>query len=118
MGDRRMAEIKTDDGSLFVYVHWSGYELPAMAQVAIASAEGRWDDRSYATRIIVDQLTEGGRDQETGFGLLLKPNAEDSYNNGEPSVIIDLLERQLTVLDAGEPQKAFKKSFLDCKKDE
>ena len=114
MGDRRMAEIKTDDGSLFVYVHWHGEELPMMAQAAIISARGRWSDYSYATRIIVDQLTKDGRDSELSFGLLLKPKAEDSYNNDKPSVIIDLLEQRLKVYNPGRPQNEFEKDFEDC----
>ena len=40
MGDRRMAEIKTEDGSLYVYTHWHGSQLPAMARAAMTSALG------------------------------------------------------------------------------
>ena len=52
-------------------------------------------------RILVDQLTKEGRDEETGFGLLLKPNAEDEYNNDKPSVIIDLPEQKLMISRKG-----------------
>jgi hypothetical protein len=106
MGDRAMAEIKTDDGSLFVYSHWGGYELPDNAKQAIKAAQGRWGDDSYAVRIIVDQLTKGGRDQETGYGLMLKPNAEDEYNHDEPSVIIDMVSQELTIIREGNTTKA------------
>lgn len=97
MGDRAMAQIKTEDGSLYVYTHWQGHSLPDNAKKAILSARGRWEDEGYATRIIVDQLTKEGRDSETGFGLMLKPEAEDSYNNNSPSVIIDLVKQMLTI---------------------
>ena len=104
-----MAEIKTEGGSLYVYTHWGGYELPDNAKQAIKAAEGRWDDLPYATRIIVDQLTKGGRDQETGYGLMLKPTAEDAYNHDEPSVIINLIEMILTTIRDGETEEiAFK----------
>ncbi|KKN11210.1 hypothetical protein LCGC14_1028680 [marine sediment metagenome] len=102
MGDRAMAEIKTEDGSLYVYTHWTGKELPDDAKQAVKRAQPRWDDEPYATRIIVDQLTKEGRDQETGYGLMLAPNAEDSYNNDEPSVIIDLIGRVVTIKRDGE----------------
>jgi len=98
MGDRAMAEIKTGDGSLFVYSHRGGFELPENAKKAIALAKDRWGDIPYATHIIIDQLTKEGRDSETGFGIMLRPNAEDDYNDNQPSVIIDLLKRELTVI--------------------
>ena len=110
MGDRAMAEIITEDGSLYVYSHWGGCELPDNAKQAILAAQGRWDDDPYATRIIVDQLTKGGRDQETGYGLMLKPHAEDEYNNDEPSVIINLVEKQLSIFRNGSTEQI---NFLD-----
>ena len=102
MGDRAMAEIKTEGGSLYVYTHWGGNELPRKAEAAIARAKPRWDDLPYATRIIVDQLTIEGRDEETGFGLMLAPSAEDGYNADHPSVIIDLLSQSLEVKRDGQ----------------
>lgn len=96
MGDRAMAEIKMDGGSLYVYTHWSGCDLPDNAKSAVLAAKPRWDDEAYAVRIIVDQLTKEARDQETGCGLMLKPNAEDEYNSDSPSVIIDLSSQTIT----------------------
>jgi len=104
MGDRAMAEIITEDGSLYVYSHWGGFELPDDAKQAIIAAQGRWDDDSYAVRILVDQLTKNGRDQETGYGLMLKPNAEDEYNDDNPSVIINLVDKQLTIFRDGDTE--------------
>lgn len=101
MGDRAMAEIKTEDGSLFVYTHWRGDTLPSMAKEAILFAKPRWSDEPYAVKIIVDQLTKGGRDEETGYGLLLKPNAEDQYNRDKPSVVIDLPAQTLSIIRSG-----------------
>ena len=80
MGDRRMAEIVTEGGSLYVYSHSGGYMMAAKAEDAIKAAQPRWGDPSYATRIVVDQLIKDGRDSELGYGLMLKPNAEDEYN--------------------------------------
>jgi len=102
MGDRAMAEIITGEGSLYVYTHWCGSELPENAKEAIRFAQNRWDDTPYAIRILVDQLTKGGRDRETGYGLMLVPDAEDEYNSDKPSVIIDLVGKKLIVLRDGE----------------
>jgi hypothetical protein len=98
MGDRAVAEIKTEDGSLYVYSHWGGMSMPDKAIEAVLDAKPRWDDQSYATRIIVDQLTKDCRDQETGAGLMLKPSAEDEYNHDQPSVIIDFVKQELTII--------------------
>jgi len=102
MGDRAMAEIRTEGGSLYVYTHWGGESLPDYAKEAVKAAQPRWSDYPYATRIIVDQLTKDGRDEETGFGLILQPRAEDEHNSGKPSVIIDLITQELTVIRKGE----------------
>jgi len=102
MGDRAMAEIKTDGGSLFIYTHWGGYSLPENAKKAIVKAKPRWDDLPYATRIIVDQLIKEGRDEETGFGIMLNDNAEDEYNADKPSVIINLEDKTLKIIRDGE----------------
>lgn len=110
MGDRAMAEVRTDGGSLYVYTHWGGNSLPDNAKKAVKAAEGRWSDYPYATRIIVDQLTKEGRDQETGYGLMLKPLAEDKYNSDKPSVIIDLVTQELVIIRAGAEQRV---SFQD-----
>jgi hypothetical protein len=98
MGDRAMAEIKVKDGSLYIYTHWRGYELPKTAKEAIKTATPRWHDEAYCMRIIVDQMTKEARDQETGYGLMLKPYAEDEYNHDKPSVVIDLTAKMLTVI--------------------
>ncbi len=101
MGDRAMAEIRTGGGSLYVYTHLGGSSLPDNAKRAVRAARSRWSDYPYATRIIVDQLTKDGRDQETGYGLMLQPSAEDEHNSDKPSVIINLVTRELTVIRGG-----------------
>lgn len=88
MGDRRMAEIKLEDGSLYVYTHWHGSSFEEMARNAVNAASPRLGDEPYWTKIVVDQLTKPGRDQEAGFGLMLKPDAEDEYNGDKPSIVI------------------------------
>ena len=110
MGDRRMAEIRTADGSLYIYTHSAGYYLPARAKEAIQWAKPRWNDHSYATRMIVDQLTKPGRDEQYGYGLMLAPNAEDEYNHDQPSVVIDLVAKELTISNG---YKTVRHTFAD-----
>ena len=99
MGDRRMIELKTRDGSLYVYLHNRGFQAPEIVTEAIKFAQPRWNDDSYALRIIVDQILKGGRDQLLSYGLMLKPNVEDEYNGNTPSITIDLVKQQLTIVD-------------------
>ena len=111
MGDRRIAQVITDKGTLYVYTHWCGEAFPRMAEAAILASEPRWDDHPYALRIIVDQLTKPGRDRELGFGLLFTLDAEDEYATqtmGRASIIIDLVGKTLTV---HEGQGVFENSF-------
>ena len=35
MGDRAMAEIKVQEGSLYFYTHWHGQELPRISKQAL-----------------------------------------------------------------------------------
>ena len=100
MGDRAMAEIKVEAGSIFFYTHWSGEGLPGIAKKALEKAQPRIDDNSYALKIVVDALIDGvgARDSETGAGLMLKANAEDEYNNDKPSVLIDLVKNKVTTI--------------------
>ena len=63
MGDRAMAEIRLRRGSLFLYFHWDGYDLPRMAREAVEAAAPRLGDEPYWTRIVVDQLFKEGRDR-------------------------------------------------------
>jgi hypothetical protein len=100
MGGRAMAEIKTNEGSLYFYTHWSGSDLPAHAAEAVKSASPRKGDDAYALRIVIDQLIKlcGVRDIETGAGIMFSPNCEDSYNNNNPSVVIDLSKMTVQAL--------------------
>jgi len=98
MGDRAMAEIKVEDGSLYFYTHWTGHRLAEDAEAALAKAKSRIGDDSYATKIVIDSLinSAGARDNETGAGIMLKPLHEDEYNGDNPSVVIDLVNNVVT----------------------
>jgi len=100
MGDRRMAELRTSDGSLYFYTHSYGESLPNLAREALDIASSRKGDSPYALRRIVDHLIKatGSRDNAIGSGLSLSPDGgEDSYrlleeHDSPVSVLIDLDE--------------------------
>lgn len=94
MGDRAMAEIRTREGSVYFYTHWTGQNLRLQAEQALEKARPRIGDDPYALRIVLDSLieTSGARDSETGAGIMLSPCCEDEYNYDSPSVLIDLVD--------------------------
>lgn len=98
--DRANIKIKINNqgSSIWIYTHWHGSELPHLLQDALAKARPRWNDASYATRILVDQITKDGRDQETGWGLSLE--IQDNERN---ILEVDLMHQQVLVLaESGE----------------
>jgi hypothetical protein len=93
MGDRIVYTIKQDqDLSVNLYSHWGGYDRFLSLANAIAAAKPRWNDTSYATRIIVSQLIGDQWDEETGFGLWAS-NSHGAYGGDHPDIIIDLINK-------------------------
>ena len=109
MGDRRVAEIKTEDGSLFFYTHWAGFNLQEHAELALDDASGRRGDDGYALKIVLNSLIKrvDGRDTEYNAGIYLQAYnedgifiLEDEYGHGNsPSMIIDLRQDRWEVYD-------------------
>lgn len=88
MGDRRNVELRygNNHGSIYLYTHWQGTQLPFIVAEALNSSAGRrrWEDEAYLARIIFSRMTEGA-DPETGFGIA--PYLQDE---NWPSIIVDL----------------------------
>jgi hypothetical protein len=98
MGARTNYTIITTDNpaqNINVYAHWDGEESVAIMQQAIRTAMPRIkNDHSYATRILVDQLTREGRDSEVGYGLYVgRVDHEEEYDYKE----INLINQTVTV---------------------
>ena len=98
MGDRRIAEIRTEEGSLYFYTHSTGFALVGDARRALESATPRKEDFSYALRIVVDQLIKsaGSRDSELNSGLMFIPRGEDEYGGNPHSGVIDMVKWEVT----------------------
>jgi len=68
MGDR--ANVRVDGaGSVYLYTHWSGSELPETLQRALMAGRSRWDDSPYLARIIFCEMVSGQERETTGFGI-------------------------------------------------
>lgn len=73
MGDRANVEVvqhgpEGAKGSVFLYTHWFGTELPKTLQRALKRRE-RWDDEQYLARIIFCEMVGKDIKGETGFGI-------------------------------------------------
>lgn len=100
MGDRTNYTIVTTDNpdqNINIYAHWDGTESVSILQHALTQALPRiaMGDTSYATRIIVDQLTKHGRDSETGFGIYIGSEIETEEEHEYKEV--NLINRTVTV---------------------
>ena len=70
MGDRANVFMKgyQEEPGVFMYTHWSGYDLPVTVQRALQK-RWRWSDPQYLARIIFCEMIKGQEDRETGYGL-------------------------------------------------
>jgi hypothetical protein len=94
MGDRIVYSISQDsDLSINLYSHWGGYGRFELLANALEKARPRWDDTSYATRIIVSQLIGEGWNDETGFGLWASSNEHGHYGGDHPDIVINLINK-------------------------
>lgn len=93
MGDRIVYTIRQDSNlSLNLYSHWGGYDRFISLANALQAAEPRWNDSSYASRIIVSQLIGDQWNEETGFGLWAS-DEHGMYGGDHPDIIIDLVNK-------------------------
>jgi hypothetical protein len=93
MGDRIVYTIRQDSNlSLNLYSHWGGYDRFISLANALQAAEPRWNDSSYASRIIVSQLIGSNWNEETGFGLWAS-DEHGMYGGDHPDIIIDLVNK-------------------------
>jgi len=98
MGDRRIAQIHTEEGDLYFYTHSSGYKLPEHAQEALDRASVRKNDQPYALKIVIDHLIflTQSRDKETGSGIMLAPDRGEDEYSVPFSVTVDMVDWTVT----------------------
>jgi len=70
MGDRaNFGFVQPNGNTIVLYGHWAGYQMLANLAEAVAKAQPRWSDPSYATRITISQMIGDGWSMENGWGL-------------------------------------------------
>jgi hypothetical protein len=81
--------------SVVLYSHWGQDSWQTDIAEALAHAKPRWDDSSYATRMMISYLMQDSILDETGFGIYAINDT--NYDLGEQTVIIDFVNK--TVID-------------------
>lgn len=80
MGDRANFVFVQDNGETIVlYGHWAGYNMLENLAEAVATAQPRWGDSAYATRIAVSQMIGDSWSSETGWGLSVNEIADNEH---------------------------------------
>lgn len=72
MGDRgNIAVIQSsNNGQVWLYSHWGGYELPERLQAGLKAGQGRHNDESYLTKILFGHAVPADNwTEETGYGI-------------------------------------------------
>lgn len=63
-----------------LYSHWGADTWEVDLASALSVAEPRWDDASYATRIVISNLIGEQWKSETGFGIYATTSMEDPWD--------------------------------------
>jgi len=86
-------------GSVVLYTHSGGYGLGPDLARALHAARPRWNDDSYAARIIISGIVGEAWKSEYGYGLLVG----NTSDNERAVLLVDLQDRK--VRRFGEPGK-------------
>ena len=87
MGARTVFSFETEPGEfIHLYSHSGGETKMNDLANAIDRASPRWEDETYALRIMVSQLIGHYWNQETGYGLWTQHQFEESYEETEINI--------------------------------
>lgn len=102
MGDRANVAIRNphEDGMVFLYTHWGGYELPRVIQDALKRGRDRWDDAPYLARIVFSEMVKGQENENTGFGI-----STGICDNEHPIIVLDTEFKCIKIYDERDLEK-------------
>lgn len=80
MGDRaNFVFVQENSETIVLYGHWAGYNMLENLAEAVATAQPRWSDPSYATRIAISQMIGDSWSSETGWGLQVNSISDNEH---------------------------------------
>lgn len=98
MGNRASVIIKQNDKQgIEIYGHWAGNNIVNTLPHALKVAEERFDDISYFTRIITQNILDdiADKDKETSAGIEICELNESNYDLNYYTVFIDPFEKMV-----------------------
>jgi hypothetical protein len=85
----------SEEGPMVVlYSHWGQDSWQPDLAMALQHSKPRWNDSSYATRMMISYLMQDCILDETGFGIYAIAN--DGYDLGEQTILIDFTTKTVT----------------------
>lgn len=92
MGDRANIVVKSDYGSVCLYSHWGGSELPEVLRSALKRGKDRLGDEQYLARIIFCEMVQGDVLGNTGFGITAVP-----YDGDDRIILVDVRDQTVSI---------------------
>jgi hypothetical protein len=94
MGNRaNFVFVQPNGESIVLYGHWAGNQMLANLAEAVAKAQPRWSDPSYATRIAISHMIGETWSMETGWGL----HVNEIGDNEHKIPVIDFTQRTFSL---------------------
>ena len=95
MGDRANIKLNTmDGGTIYLYTHWGGTELPKTLQSALIRGRERWTDEAYLARIIFSEMVKDDILGLTGVGLSTQ---QQDNEPSRPIILVAIQEQAVTI---------------------
>jgi hypothetical protein len=80
MGNRaNFVFVQPSGETIVLYGHWAGSGMLENLAEAVAKAQSRWTDPSYATRIAISQMIGDSWGMETGWGLHVNEISDNEH---------------------------------------
>ena len=99
MGDRaNFGFVQSNGETIVLYGHWAGYNMLGKLADAVIKARPRWNDESYATRIVISQLIGDQWNMETGWGL----SVNQLQDNEHKIAIVDFKQQTFSLHEEDE----------------
>ena len=99
MGDRaNFGFVQSNGETIVLYGHWAGHNMLGKLADAVIKARPRWNDESYATRIVISQLIGDQWNMETGWGL----SVNQILDNEHKIAIVDFKQQTFSLHEEDE----------------
>lgn len=80
--------------AVVLYSHWGQGDWQRDIAAALEHSRPRWQDSSYATRMMISYLIQDSVLDETGFGIYAI--TQNGWDLGDQTVVIDFTNKTIT----------------------